>query len=263
MRGAHSAGVLEGLSHGKQEFDVVLGSSAGACTVAFWVADQHHMYTRIWGNYLHDDQFIRYRYLVMPGPVMNLDYLLYEVFGRHEPLDIDRIHNSKTDFFITVTHCETGKTHYLHNKNKIDVLEALLAGAAMPLAYPLPVWYQGQPFADGGIAGSIPVQKAIDEGCDEFIIILTRPQGFRKKRVSPLPWPRYLFRKYPGLVESLRQRHHRYNQQLEHVAQLEHEGKAIVIRPPAELPLSRFMRKRSLIHQAIDQGRRDAAAALK
>ena len=263
MRGAHTAGALVALSrHPGIHFDVICASSAGACTAAFWVAEQHDRYERIWGNYLHDDRLIRYRHLITSGPVMNLPYLIYEVFVKHEPLDTAKILASPIDFFITATHCHTGNAHYFHNKQGIDVLNALHAGAAMPFAHPLPVWYGGEPYADGGIADSIPLNKAIAEGCEEFVIVLTRPEGYRKEKPGLLPWPRWLFRRYPGLADCLLKRHQLYNEQLEQVRALEKSGKALVIRPSADLKISRLTRRRGKILQAIEQGKRDTRKAL-
>jgi predicted patatin/cPLA2 family phospholipase len=264
MRGAHTAGALAQLSRSHPaHFEVVCACSSGACTVAFWVAGQHHLYERIWRNYVHDDRLIRYRYMIQPGPVMDLRYLLYEVFVEHEPLDTVKILNSPIDFFIAATHCGTGQAHYFHNKQDIDVLRALHASSAMPIAHPLPVWYDGEPFADGGIADSIPLQKAISEGCDEFVILLTRPVGYRKEKPGRLRWPRWMFRHHPGLVKSLLNRHHLYNEQLDLVDKLERSGKALVIRPPADLKLSRLTRRRDKLLRAIEQGKRDTAEALR
>jgi predicted patatin/cPLA2 family phospholipase len=263
IRGAHSAGVLLELSRrSPPHFDVVCGSSAGSCSLAFWVSEQPHLLKRIWGNYLHKDFFIKYRRLIMPGPIMDLDYLIKDVFVKKEPLDTEKILSSSIDFFFTATHCRTGKAHYFHNKDPINILEALQAGAAIPLVYPLPAWSQGEPFADGGISDAIPVNKALAAGCDEIWIVLTRPKGYRKKPISLLSWPRWIFRQYPALASAILERHIHYNRQLELVEELERQGKAIIIYPQPDLPVSRLTRNRQRILAAIAQGQRDAASLL-
>jgi predicted patatin/cPLA2 family phospholipase len=259
MRGAHSAGALAELSRHSLHFDVVCASSAGSCTAAFWVAGQH-WYEKVWGRHLHGRQFIRFGRLFAGKPVIDLDYLIYEVFGRREPLDTEKILSSPEDFFITATDCGTGEPIYFHNKQKIDVLGALKAGAALPLAYPLPVWYEGIPCGDGGIADAIPLQKAIEEGCEEFWILLTRPRGYRKKPISKFPWPRWVYRKYPALAALMLRRHLHFNETLDKIEALERQGKAFVIRPSAKLPLTRLTRRQDRILAAIEQGKRDAAA---
>ncbi len=264
IRGSHSAGALAELHENKDvpSFDVICGSSAGACSIAYWVSQQHHILEKLWSNYLHGGRFIRYRHLLTPRPIMNLDYLIHDVFVHREPLDTQAIIDSPVDFYITATNCHTGKAHYFHNKDRIDVLEALRASAAMPIAYPLPVWNRGEPYADGGIADSIPIQKALDENCDEIWLVLTQPAGYRKEAVSRWPWPRWIFRRYPALAEAILERHIRYNRQLDFIDELERQGRARVIRPSAELPVSRLTRKHSLILETIAMGRKDAAAFL-
>lgn len=263
MRGAHSAGVLRELSLANlPDFDIICGSSAGACTVAFWVAKQPHLMEHIWRDYVHAGRLIKYRRLIMPGPILDLEYLLEDVFAKREPLDTSKILSSSTDFFIAATHCLTGKAHYFHNKDSMNVLKALRAGAAMPLAHPLPFWNHGEPYADGGIASSIPVQKALSEGCDVIWAVLTRPRGYRKKRLSKIPWPRWIYQKYPPLAHALMERHIVYNRQLDLLDELERQGRAFIIRPGTDLPVSRLTRKYRKIHAAIEQGRRDAASFL-
>ncbi len=264
MRGAHSAGVLAELSeHALPPVDVVCSSSAGSCTVAFWIAQQALRVERIWANYLHGARFIKYHRLFSSRPVMDLDYLVHDVFAKLEPLDIQAIRQSPIDFFVTATHCGTGNVHYFHNRQNIDLLEILKAGAAMPLVYNLPVWIHGEPYADGGIADSIPVQKALDAGCDELWVVLTQPKGFRKEKISRLSWPRWVFRKYPKLAEALLKRHILYNRQLDLVEQLERQGRAIVIRPQEALPVTRFSRNQLNLCTAIAQGRQDASSRME
>lgn len=264
MRGAHTAGALAELSAwGAPHFDVICSSSAGSCTVAFWVSQQPHLFEKIWSSYLHDSQFIRYRHLMTTKAVMDLDYLFHEVFSKREPLRTDKILESEQDFYITVTHCETGEPHYLHNKNNIDVLQALRAGAAMPFAHPLPVWYENEPYADGGISDSVPIRKAIEEGCDEFWVLLTRPRNYRKPTPASIPWPRWLYRNYPGLANALQTRHLQYNDTLEEIDSLEAAGKAVVIAPDHSLPVSRFTRNRKRIVEAMRMGRHDVRQKIR
>ncbi len=263
MWGAHSAGVLGELARTHRlSFDVIAGSSAGSCTVAYWVAKQHDLFEKVWSDYVHDNLFIRFQNIFNSQPVLDLNYLIDDVFVHRVPLDVTAIQASPIDFYIAATHCGTGKPHYFHNKKTEDILLALKAGAAIPLAYPLPVWYDQAPYADGGIVDSIPLQKLLAEGCDEIWAIVTRPAGYRKKALSKLPWPRWVYRRYPALAEVMLHRHHVYNETLEQLEALEEQKRAFVIRPSAALAISRFTRKQSKIHAAIELGRQDAARLL-
>jgi predicted patatin/cPLA2 family phospholipase len=191
-----------------------------------------------------------------------MDYLYHEVFRNIYPLN--NINETSIRFFITVTDCETGRPYYVENKPGTDILGALFAGAAMPFGYPLPVKYGERLSADGGITDSVPFQKALDHGASDLWIILTRPKGYRKSSSRLANYlNRWMFRKYPALVQAMARRSEMYNDQLATIEGMEKTGKAIVIRPSPELKLSRLQRNQTKLHQAIDQGYQDAMLVLK
>ena len=37
------------------------------------------------------------------------------------------------------------------------------------------------PYLDGGVSDSIPVLKAIEDGCDKIVVVMTRDKNYRKK----------------------------------------------------------------------------------
>jgi predicted patatin/cPLA2 family phospholipase len=262
MRGAHSCGALMALvEKGIKDFDVISASSAGACTSAFVVSRQFDLFPVVWTNYLHDGRFINLKKLVTRKSVMNLDFLVDEVFQTLAPLDLEAIRKSPTNFYIAATDCNTGKTVYFNNHTG-PLFEALKASAAMPIAYRGPVMIHGQPYVDGGISAPIPIQKAIDEGCDEVYVILTRPKGYRKKPNFLNLIPRIYQKKYPKLAETLSRRHLIYNEAVERIENQDYPAKLIVIQPSEKLPVNRLSTNLEKIRAAIAQGRQDSLLAL-
>lgn len=282
MRGVHSAGAMNALYEAGLQFDIICGSSAGSGNAVYWVDGNYDHFEEGWINDLDGDKFIKPRNAIPflwtvfrnalrvfgkggAEPILDLDYLVNDFYVNKWPLDVERINKASTlseasiRFYIAVTNCETGEAEYIKNEPGTDILGALRAGSAMPLAYDLPVMYEGKPYADGGIADSIPVQKAIDEGAEEVWVILTRPKGYRKSadRLTPL-----LYSEYPKLAAAIRRRHEMYNEQLALVERLEKDGKARVIRPSPDLPISRFTRDRESLIKAVEAGYADAKAVL-
>ncbi len=258
MRGAHSCGALMAMHEMGMTFDVVAASSAGACTGAFWVSGQHNLFRVIWGDHLNGTQFISLKNFFKRQHIMNLDYLIDVVFAHKEKLDIEAIRNSPTKLFISSTNCMTGNAHYFSNDDLI--LPALKASAAMPVAYRNPVWIDGIPYRDGGIADPIPIQKAIDEGCDEIVVVLTRPENYRKKPSYLMPW--LLKRQHFGLAQALIRRHETYNKTAEAIEKNKFSAKITVIRPTRTLPVKRLSTTQKNIFEAIQQGQEDARAIL-
>ena len=57
---------------------------------------------------------------------------------------------------------------------------------------------------DGGIADSIPVQYALDQGYKNLVVILTRNKGYRKK-TGKLRLTKAFYRKYPALQKAIQE----------------------------------------------------------
>ena len=263
MRGAHTCGALMGLHDlGRDHFDVVAASSAGALTVSYFVAGQISLFPSVWVDYLHDGTFINLKNAFKKGHhVMDMDYLVDSIFGEQVPLDKAAIQKSSTDFFVTTTDCLTGRPVYLDIKT-VDIPLALKATAAMPFVYRTPLYINNRRVVDGGISDSIPIRKAIDENCDEIILLSTRPKGYRKKPMLFQFWIRLLFREYPHLCWALKNRYRIYNETVEWIAKLEKQGKVRVIQPEKTLPVSRLSSNQDGLKRAVEIGFNDVRRVL-
>lgn len=262
MRGAHTCGALIAMAEqGMTDFDVVIAASAGACTVAYLVSRQFHLFPAIWTKYLHDGRFFDLKRLPTRHSVLDLDFLIHRVFRELDPLDVEAIRKSKTKFYIISTNCETGRVVYF-DAHKDPILNALKASAALPIAYRQPVVIDGHSYIDGGISDPIPIQKAIDEGCDEIVVLLTRPEGYRKKIPLVNVLPRLYARRFPRLAEALLSRYESYNRSLDLIESGRLPARLTVIRPRTKLPVGRLTTNLSKIKAAMAQGERDAKEVL-
>lgn len=166
------------------------------------------------------------------GTFFDMEYLFNEVPKKKVPFDFDAFFNSAKHFLISTTDCITGKCIY-HDQfqNQDEFWKICKTANSLPfIARITPI--NGVPMLDGGVADAIPVKKALEEGWDKLIVILTRKGDYRKK-YRPLYqfFVRRVYRKYPELVRVLEERADTYNQSLELVKRLEEEGKALVFRP--------------------------------
>ena len=79
------------------------------------------------------------------------------------------------------------------------------------------------------------MRKALADGNEKLLIILTRPKEYEKKLGSSNKIAaRVLKNKYPNLIEPLLTRHEKYNETVRFCDELERQGKAIVLRPADE-----------------------------
>lgn len=262
MRGTYTAGVLDSFIDYDVEFDYVIGTSAGATSGISYVSKQKGR-TRFSNTdllRLHD--YLGWKSLIFGGGIIDLHYLFDIYPDRHYPFDFETYKRSKTRVVAVATDANTGKAVYLEEKNDFPrFLECCRASCSLPLVCPM-AWVDGKPMVDGGVADSIPIQQAINEGADDITVILTKPKGYRKPdKPSKLPWP--IYRKYPQLRKALINRNIDYNKQIAMMERLEEEGKIKVLRPSNDCGVGRTTKDISALEKLYDLGYKEGSQLVK
>lgn len=94
---------------------------------------------------------------------------------------------------------------------------------------------------DAGLVDMISIEQSIRRGNEKHIVLSTKEKGYVRK---PAPKYQQLLAKLvyhdDKIVDDLRKRHERYNEQWDKIAQLEKEGKALVLRPSKDIGVSRY-----------------------
>ena len=180
MRGVISCAALMaledlGLTH---VFDEVYGASAGAVNAAYFLAGQAGYATTIYYQKVNTTRFIG---RLWRRQVVNIDDLFDSIIAGDRALRIDRVLASRTRFFITIADAVTGEAFLgLAQSNKTPLLTLLKASAAMPLFYNGLVTVNGRECFDGALINPIPISEAIESGCTDLLVLLTRPATFRE-----------------------------------------------------------------------------------
>ena len=94
------------------------------------------------------------------------------------------------------------------------------------------------------------------------IVILTRPKNYRKKKSGIIPLVKLKYRRYPKLIEIMKNRHETYNETLEYIDQKEKDGSILVIRPEAALPIKRTEKDPKALTAVYEIGRKIATERL-
>lgn len=202
MRGVVSAGMVSALEALKltDAFDAVYGSSAGALNAAYFLAGQAALGTRIYYEDINNRQFIDMRRPLLGRPVVNLSYLIDDVAVRRKPLDLARVLASPAPLRVMATDLATSASVALRGfADGASLLNAMRAGATMPVMAGPPVTYNGSRYFDASLTEPIPVPTAEADGHSHILVLLTRPteslrimSGFdrafvlpRLRRISP------------------------------------------------------------------------------
>ena len=146
------------------------------------------------------------------GKILDLDYLIDEVFKKQEPLDIQKLYNSKIEVYVPATRSKDGEIIYFKNDGKHDFFEVMRATEAVPFATGLnrikKVRIGEDKFFDSRATSRpmLNIQQAVSHGADKIVIfdnyfkwnsimsgkfvntlwLMTRPKAFRKKHLKML-----------------------------------------------------------------------------
>ncbi len=233
-RGVFTSGVLDFLMEEKTELSHVVSVSAGACNGVDYVSKQ---IGRTRDCMIHKEKEYNYYYgfrkFVKEKSILDMDMVFDKYPNELFPFDYDTYFASGTECEIVTTNCRTGRAEYMTERKDRDRLMKLCrASSSMPLISPM-VEIDGELYLDGGLADSVPIERAMKIGNEKIVVILTRNPNYRKRPTTKAVAKLYrrAYRSYPNLVRTAILRNAKYNRQAEKVEKLEKEGKIFVLRP--------------------------------
>ncbi|MBR3767280.1 MAG: patatin family protein [Clostridia bacterium] len=233
LRGAFGTGIFDRCLEENINFEYLIGVSAGAANIASYLGGQKGRNLTFYTEYSLRPEYMSFSNLLHNGSYLDLSYV-YGVLSNsdgEDPLNYEKMAKFKGSFLTVATDALTGKAIYFtKDAYRPDDYRVLMASCCLPVAC-RPVIMNGVPCFDGGVADPVPVRKALSDGCDKIILILTRPvdeirvPGVDKRAAA------FLRRKYPAAAVALESRYQRYNVGVEIARFLEKEGRALILSP--------------------------------
>ena len=253
MRGVFTSGVLDALMKHECYFSYVVAVSAGACNGLSYMSRQPRRARFSNIDMLRKYGYISLKSLLMQGSIFDPN-ILYERFSAEiVPFDYKTYEQNPAVFEMVTTNCLTGQPEYLSEKHDPRRLTAI-AKASSSLPYVAQITtVDGIPMLDGGIIDSIPVQRAIAQGHQFNVCVLTRNRGFRSTE-RDMKVPPFVYKEYPRLRVALSHRVEMYNQQLEMVERMEDWGDIITIRPQKPMEVDRVCRDPERLERLYEEG---------
>ena len=245
MRGVFTSGVLDAFMKHNVYFKYIVAVSAGACNGMSYVSRQPRRARISNIDYLARYKYIGIRHLVSQGCIFD-SKLLYDKFpNKLLPFDFDEYFKHSQNFEMVTTNCLTGTPMYLKElEDHQRSLDIVRASSSLPYVSKI---------VDGGIVDSIPVQRAIDMGYKNNVVILTRNKGWRDNG-KDRKVPHYVYKNYPRLRVALSRRHFAYNQQIELVNRLEESGQIKCIRPLRPIEVGRIEKDTDKLERLYEEG---------
>lgn len=261
MRGLYTAGVLDTLMNEEIKVGGMVTVSAGALFGINYASGQKGRALRYNKTYIKDKRYMGIRQLIKTGDIISKDFAYYTVPFTLDVFDEHAFKQSGIDFYATVTNMETGQAEYKRITEPFKEMEILRASGSMPFVSK-PIKLDGTYYLDGGVADSIPFEKAKELGFNKRLVILTRPLAYRKTKPNSFLIDRW-YKKYPKFKETLKNRYLNYNNTVEKIIEEEKRGETFVIRPSQTIPIKRLERDPDKLQSMYDLGVKDTLERLE
>ena len=237
MRGLFTAGIIDVMMEHDVWPDGLVGVSAGAAFGCNYKSRQPGRAIRYNKRFARDSRYSGLRSLLTTGDYFNAAFGYHVIPRQYDVFDNEAFSQNPMEFVAVCTDVETGLPIYKRLTEATDTTyDYIRASASMPLCSKV-VCLEGHKLLDGGVSDSIPLEWAEHNGYERNVVILTQPLGYRKTHTRLMPLMRIGLRRYPRMIEAMDSRYQMYNRQLDYVGQAEREGRCLVIRPDAKLPI--------------------------
>ena len=259
LRSLFTSGVLDVFMEHNLYFSDVTGVSAGSLTGVNYVSRQPGRSAKLNIDYVNDKRYLGVNNLILHHEIFSFDFLFNDLSRSILPMDFDTFYKSPQHFTAVATNLRTGEAEYFEKSACSDILAAIRASSSMPMLSKA-VKMNGELYLDGGCAMAIPYQKAIDDGFEKIVLVLTRQQGYRKLYTKPSMLRLYAkyFRHFPKFLSALYAVPTRYDAQQREIDRLEKEGRIFVIRPQGPVNVSHTEKDTAKLKALYEEGRQEA-----
>lgn len=174
LRASYNVGVILALAkeYNVTEPSILICGSGSAGTGSYYLAKQYDSIYNIWTNLVSSKKFVNLKRF---WKLIDIDYLIDEVFKKQDPLNDKLVCSSKTKYLIPALNEKTGDLKYFDNSDRMDIFECMRATKAMPIAFKLcpNIKIDGSYYCDSPISSNAEfhIKKAVELGAKKILII--------------------------------------------------------------------------------------------
>ena len=264
MRGIFGAGVTDCLLDEKVYLPYCIGVSAGSANLISYIAKQRGRNYRFYTRYAMRPEYMSLQNFLKKRSYFDLDYVYgtLSVTGGEDPVDYDAFFNAEQTLITVATRADNGKPQYFTNADfHTDDLSPLKGSCAIP-GVCKPYKVGDSLYFDGGVADPVPVEKALADGCDRLLVVLTKPLDFVKKPEHFRAAYTRALRAYPNIVKELKMRAEVYNRGVEKARALASGGRAVILAPAGGYYVTAFTKNEKKLERLYREGYEAAQNAL-
>lgn len=261
LRGSYASGVFDRCLDEGIRFDVGVGVSAGSANLASFAAGQRGRNLRFYAQYAQRGEYMGFGNFLRNRSYVNLDYVYSTLSDSdgEDPLDFAAVLRNSMELVVVATDAGAGHGKYFTKDDAgPDRYDILKASSAIPGAC-RPYVIDGVPYFDGALADPVPVEKALEMGCDKVVVVLTLPRDTVRKPGKDLWGVRAIRREFPRAAAMLATRADRYNAGVHVSERLAAEGRALIVAPDDTCGVTTLSRDARAIARLYRKGYEDAA----
>lgn len=262
-RSLFSCGAMDALLEENIYANYVIGVSAGIAYGTSYVSRQLGRSLELSLKYMHDKRYMGIRHLLNPEKrsYYNMAFAFKEIPEKLVPYDFEAFtqYSRETAVIAGISNMNTGKIEYrrLPTDDWDLHLRLLWASCALPFLFQ-PEKIDGQLYMDGGICDPIPFKKAMSDGCNKIITILTRERTYSKHSDFSTRLASRFFKNYADFSNALLKRPEIYNASRDELFDMADRGEIIVIMPTDTSGYKRTERRPEKLQLMYDEGYRAA-----
>lgn len=262
MRGAFAGGALAAMCkiYPVKNFDLVLGVSAGSCSLAYYVTEDRRYFPSlqnipsIWKNELHGKKFISFWNYLKGSTLLNQKYLIDHIISRKYRVNTEKLKRKiSVPFYVVVSNIIDLTPEYVKISSE-NVFQVLRAATALPIATKGKHKIGEKLYSDGGIIDPIPIEAVVKAGYKNITLILNHSRSYLAK-----PLNRFLanisFPFHPKVRHYLKEIHHENYNRAKMIINNPPKGVNIeIIDPQESLPVGLTTTHRNHLVNLFDHG---------
>lgn len=258
VRGSYTAGALKWLKDNKITFDYHVGISSGAAYLACFMADRMDVAEKMATYYVCEPDLVGIRALLRCGYYVDYEKIFEEDMIRDEHMSIDAIIKEKMPMEVGCYDLAQGKTIYFNSAELDEGMKVIRGACSLPVASAI-VEVNGHRLLDGGITKMIPIERAVDNGCDKCLVITTKPKDYVRKPSSGIVcWlMKMIYKDCPSVAEDYKVRHTNYYAQRKIIDDMIDSNNAVNIYPSIAMKVSRWKGDPDSCRKLFDLGYSD------
>lgn len=240
LRGAFSAGALAWLLDHGIVFDYGVSMSISALYLYAYYTGNRDLLLEV-STEIAGSPDVGLKPILKEGNLVAYDKMFHQVLNARHPLDVEKLNRIEQLSESGLFNADTGEMEWLANRDVKPDLLKIKAGCVIPF-YGKQQHIEGTGYFDGGVISMIPIERAMEQGCDKMLVITTKSSSYvRKSQPKPiLALFRMKYGKIPNLYDYIKNRVPIYNREKEIVNQKIEEKKCIHMFPSKESGVTRF-----------------------